>query len=183
MTRHPTFTTRQVTDVVDVGFLKVQVREIETPTGSTIERVVVKHPGAVAVVPIIDGDVILIEQYRAPAEALMLEIPAGKIDDPGHDHTDTARRELEEETGYTATRLTWLTELWTTVGFSDERITIFMAEGLANGHRSPVGAEEEAARIVRMPLDEAVAQVTAGSIVDAKTIAGILLAAMHRGTA
>ncbi len=183
MTDHPAFTTTQVTDVVDVGFLRVQVREIETPSGSTIERVVVVHPGAVAVVPVIDGDVILIEQYRAPAEAFVLEIPAGKIDDPLHDHADTARRELEEETGYTALHLTWLTELWTTVGFSDERITIFLAEGLSDGHRSPVGAEEEAARIVRMPLDEAVAMVRAGAIVDAKTIAGILLAAMHRGSA
>jgi ADP-ribose pyrophosphatase len=182
LTQHPTFTTREVAEVADVGFLKVQVREIETPTGSTIERVVVMHPGAVAVVPVIDDDVILIEQYRAAVDAFVLEIPAGKIDHPGHDHSDTARRELEEETGYTAAHLTWLTELWTTVGFSDERITIFLAEGLVEGHRNPVGAEEEAARLVRMPLDEAVALVAAGTIVDAKTIAGILLAAMHRGT-
>lgn len=169
--------------VVDVAFLSVQVREVETPSGDTVDRVVISHPGAVAVVPCIGDDVVLIDQYRAAADTHVLEIPAGKLDAPEDGKEETARRELIEETGLIAGELTWLTEIWTTVGFTDERIAIFAAEVVDEGARAPVGSEEEAARVVRMPLTEAVRRVRDGTISDAKSAIGLLLALDDRRAA
>ena len=166
----------------DLGFLTVTVRDVEVPGGEVVERVVIEHPGAVAVVPIIDGDIILIEQYRAPMERAVLEIPAGKLDTDPPDPEITARRELVEEVGYTAGRLTYLSEIWTAVGFTNERISLFLGEELVAGVRTPIGHEETAARVVRMPFIAAVDMVVAGDIADAKSVAGILLAA-RRGPA
>lgn len=151
--------------------------DVRVPTGEVVERVVVNHPGAVGVVPLIGDDVILIEQYRAPMERAVLEIPAGKLDTEPPDPLLTAQRELEEEVGYTAGKLTLLTEVWTAVGFTNERISLFLGEDLAPGVRTPIGHEETAANVVRMPFAKAVAMVVAGEISDAKSVAGILLAA------
>jgi ADP-ribose pyrophosphatase len=148
-----------------------------TPDGTAISRVIVAHPGAVAVVPIVGDDVILIEQHRVPVGRPLLEIPAGKLDIPGEDRRETAERELEEEIGFTPGRLEHLIDLLTTPGFSDECITIYVATDLAAVPARPTGAEEHHSRIVRMRLDEAVMQVRAGAITDAKTVAGLLLAA------
>ena len=169
--------------VLDLAFLSLQIREVEAPDGSTVERIVITHPGAVAVVPCIGDDVVLIEQYRAPADRTVLEIPAGKLDIPDQGSEETARRELLEETGLVAGELTWLTEIWTTVGFTDERITIFLADAVGEEARLPVGLEEASATIVRMPLAEAVRMVKAGTITDAKTAIGLLLAADVRSDA
>lgn len=181
MTSDNSFTILGTRDILDVSFLTVQMRTIAAPNGESIERVVIKHPGAVAVVPRIDDDVILIEQYRAAADGVVLEIPAGKIDHPSDDRAGTAHRELLEETGFVAQSMTMLTELWTAVGFSDERIAIFLAEDMTEATRAPMGAEEELARIVRLPFDTAVDMVTRGEITDAKSVAGLLLAAVHHG--
>lgn len=169
--------------VFDIAFLELQIRDILTPSGETVERIVITHPGAVAIVPCIGDDVVLIEQYRAAADTTVLEIPAGKLDDPGHTKEETALRELAEETGLRAGSLTWLTEIWTTIGFTDERIAIYLADDLTDGDPSPMGHEEHSARIVRMPLSEAVRHVREGTICDAKTAVGILLAAADRGSA
>ena len=181
MSTTPRFRRIATRTVADVQFLSFQVHDIETPAGETVERIVITHPGAVAVVAVDGDDIILIEQYRAAAGGPVIEIPAGKIDDPTHSKHETAHRELIEETGFSAHSLTWLTEIWTTVGFTDERIAIYLAEGLTPGDREPVGAEESAATIVRMPFDEAVMHVREGTISDAKTVIGILLAADQRG--
>jgi ADP-ribose pyrophosphatase len=169
-------------DVIDVSFLHVTMRDVRTPGGDVVERVVIEHPGAVAVVPIMDGDIFLIEQYRAPVDRNVLEIPAGKLDHDGESIAATANRELEEEIGLRARNLESLTTVWTSVGFSDEAIHVFLATDLEPGERTPVGHEEAAASVVRMPFAEAVELVTSGVIADAKSIAGILLAARH-GTA
>lgn len=176
------FSTVGSRQIADLGFLNVTVRDITTPTGTTVERVVIEHPGAAAVVPLIDGDIILIEQYRAPVDERLLELPAGKLDDGVGDPLHTAGRELEEETGYTAEHFEHLTDLLTTVGFSNEVISIYLATGLTEGERTPIGEEEVDASIVRMPFSEAVVAVEEGRIRDSKTIAGILLAA-RRGPA
>lgn len=168
--------------LLELSFLDIQMRQVRTPGGEVVDRVVIVHPGAVAVVPVIDGEVVVIEQYRAPASGVVIEIPAGKYDTPDEDPKSTARRELVEEVGLTADRLTFLTEIYTTVGFTDERIAIFLAEGLHAADRTPVGAEEEAATIRRIPLPEARRMVIEGTIVDAKSVVGILLAAAHLGT-
>ncbi len=156
-------------------FLRLDRAVVETPDGGVIERVIVAHPGAVAVVPLIDGDVILIEQHRAAVGRGLLEIPAGKLDIPGEPRRETAARELEEEVGYAPGRLEHLTDLLTTPGFSDECITIYLGTDLRPVEARPVGIEEDHASIVRVPLSDAVDRVLAGEITDAKTVAGLLL--------
>ncbi|MEA3511067.1 MAG: NUDIX hydrolase [Actinomycetota bacterium] len=163
--------------IAEEAFLRLDRATVVTPDGTSIKRVVVVHPGAVAVVPIIGDDVILIEQHRAPVGRPLVEIPSGKLDVPGEDRRETAERELEEEIGYTPGRLVHLTDLLTTPGFSDECITIYLATDLEAVPARPVGAEEHHARSVRMRLGEAVQQVRAGVITDAKTVAGLLLVA------
>jgi ADP-ribose pyrophosphatase len=166
--------------VMDLGFLRVETHSVRGPSGETADRIVILHPGAVAVVPIIDDDIILIHQYRAPVDDYVLEIPAGKLDRTDGSTSDAAHRELLEETGYQARTLIELTAILTAVGFTNEKITIFLAEDLTEGVTAPDGIEESAAAIVQMPFDEAVRRVVAGEIQDAKTVAGILLADAQR---
>ena len=167
----------------DLGFLRVDIATVRTPTGGEVERVVIAHPGAVAVVPLWGDDIVLIAQYRAPVDAVVVEIPAGKLDKVGEDRPAAALRELAEETGYVAHDLVHLTDLRTAVGFTNEEITIFYAASVTPGDAQPVGAEELEARVFTMPFRQAVEEVQSGSITDAKTVAGILLAERIRGTA
>ena len=161
--------------LLDLGFLEVTKRSIEAPNGSAFKRIVIEHPGAVAVVPMISDDVVLIRQYRAAARQRLLEIPAGKLDLDGEIAEDAARRELAEETGYIARDLVHLTDLWTAVGFCDERIGIFLASDVEGGTRHPIGPEEIDAEILRVPFDDALDLVMTGEIADAKTVAGLLM--------
>lgn len=163
--------------IAEEAFLRLDRATVVTPDGTSIKRVVVAHPGAVAVVPIIGDDVIMIEQHRAAVGRPLVEIPAGKLDIPGEDRRDTAERELEEEIGFRPGRLVHMIDLLTTPGFSDECITIYLATDLEAVPARPVGEEEHHSRLVRMRLEEAVQQVRAGVITDAKTVAGLLLAA------
>jgi len=162
------------------GFLGLERRTLTTPTGDTTERIVVTHPGAVAVVAIIEDEIVLIDQYRAAAGRVTTEIPAGKLDPSDTDKRVAAVRELREETGYEARTWKELTTMWSAVGFCDEQITIFLATDLSDGPRAPEGAEEQASTVRRMPFDEAVALVVSGELTDAKTIAGIMVADAHR---
>ncbi|MEN8235016.1 MAG: NUDIX hydrolase [Actinomycetota bacterium] len=162
--------------IAEEAFLRLDRRVVETPDGSVVERIVVVHPGAVAVVPVLNDDVLLFKQYRAPVERALLEIPAGKLDIPGEDPRETAARELEEEIGYAPGELVHLTDLLTTPGFSDECIRIYAGYELTPVAARPTGVEEHHAEIVRMPLSDAVALARGGEITDAKTIVGLLLA-------
>jgi ADP-ribose pyrophosphatase len=164
----------------DHGFIALENHRIQGPTGEVVNRVVVAHPGAVAIVPLIGDDIILIEQYRAPVDTFVLEIPAGKLDTADTSRVTAARRELLEETGYVAAELSRLTAILPAVGFSNEEITIYLAESLTPGESSPDGIEEHAATIVRMPFSQAVGKVLDGTIVDSKSIAGIMIAYAHR---
>jgi ADP-ribose pyrophosphatase len=167
---------------LDLGFLSVTERSIEAPDGTPFNRFVVEHPGAVAVVPLIGGDVVLLHQYRAAVGERILEIPAGRLDVRGEPPDVAARRELQEETGFVASGLVHLTDLWTAVGFSNEQISLFLAEDIKEGARSPIGPEELDAEIIRMPFDEALDLVVSGEIRDAKTVVGILLVANTRAS-
>lgn len=156
------------------------------PDGSTLRRDIVRHPGAVAVVAV-DGDaaggdepeVILVQQYRAALDAELIEIPAGKRDVPDEPPIDTARRELEEEIGMKAGNLEPLINIHHSPGFCDEYGHLFLATDLTPVPDRREGAEEQAMRVHRIPLSEAVAMCFDGGITDAKSIAG-LLAAAHR---
>lgn len=163
--------------IAEEAFLRLDRATIATPNGEIVNRVIVAHPGAVAIVPILDDDVFLFDQHRAPLGRNLLEIPAGKLDIPREDRREAARRELEEEIGFSPGRLDYLTDMITTPGFSDEVITIFRASDLEAIASQPVGVEEEHATIVRMPFSEALDRVYSGEISDAKTVVGLLLAA------
>jgi len=141
--------------------------------GRHLLRIVVHHPGAVAVVPVIGDDVILIEQERVPVGDRLLEIPAGKRDIDGEPLEVTATRECEEEVGWRPGRLTSLGGIYTTPGFSDERIWLFIGWDLERVPARPQGHEEEHAAVVRMPIAEALRRVEEGTIVDAKTVIGL----------
>lgn len=148
---------------------------VVAPDGRGFARDVLRHTGAVAVVPRIGDDVILIEQYRAAAGRPLLEIPAGKRDVPGEPPEETARRECAEEIGFAPANLEPLAEFFTGPGFTDEYMIVYRADGLTEVPSDPVSPEEASARVVRMSLAEARARISRTEIVDAKTIIGLTL--------
>jgi ADP-ribose pyrophosphatase len=155
------------------GFLRLEREHFEGPEGRPFERLVVRHPGAVAVVPL-DGDsVFLVRQFRTPVGRSLLEIPAGKLDVAGETLEVTARRECEEEIGLSPGRISHLRTILTTPGFSDERIDLFLAEDLSPVPARPDGIEEEHAEVVRMSFAEIEEAMGRGEIVDAKTLIGL----------
>lgn len=162
-------------------FATVRIDRVRMPDGTVADREVVEQDDAAAVVPLLDdGTVILLRQYRQPFGDYVLEIPAGKLDHEGEGPEETAARELVEETGWRARRLERLTAFRNSAGWTDEVTTVYLGTGLT--HEGVPDdfereAEEEDMEVVRLPLDEAVAEVRAGTITDAKTIIGLLLAA------
>lgn len=155
--------------------------EYLTPDGETIHRDVVRHPGAVAVVPVDGNEVVLVRQFRAPAERDLLEIPAGKRDVVGEAPEVTAVRELEEEVGLTTDSVVPLARFFNSVGFSDEYSHVFLATDLRPVPLDRQGPEEQHMTIQRVALDEIAAYVADGRIEDAKTVIGVLAALRHLG--
>lgn len=161
--------------VYDGALLHVVRDTVRTPSGGTSVREWIRHPGAAAVVPLFDdGDTLLVRQFRYPPRREFLELPAGKLDAEGEDPEETARRELEEETGHRAGRLTSLGTLYPCIGYADERIHFYLAEGLTPTEMAPSDGEHVVP--VRMPLADAVERARRGEIADMKTAAGLMLA-------
>jgi 8-oxo-dGTP pyrophosphatase MutT (NUDIX family) len=159
----------QVIDVVRSTWL--------APDGSEIRRDVVRHPGAVSVVPVLDsGEVVLVRQFRAPLGRRLLEIPAGKRDVEGEPAEVTAERELEEEVGLAAGRLEKLALFHNSVGFSDEESHVFLATELTEVPDDRQGPEEEDMEVVRVPLGDVRTLIASAEITDAKTVIGLLTA-------
>lgn len=155
--------------------IRVEKWQVALPNGETAMREIVKHNGASAVVPVDElGQVTLVRQHRAAIDKCTWEIPAGKLDYPGEDPFDAAKRELEEETGLQAASWRKLTSVYTTPGFCNERISIYLATGLSQ-HPSHPDADEFL-RVKKIPLSDAVAQCMAGEIQDGKTLVGLLMA-------
>lgn len=147
------------------------------PDGSTFEREVVRHPGAVSVVPLLDdGQVVLVRQYRAALDRLMLEIPAGKRDVADEPPEETARRELIEEVGLAPGTLRPLVRFHNSVGFSNEESHVFLGTDLTEADQDRQGVEEQFMEVVRIPLADTPAMIAAGDITDAKTVIGLTLA-------
>lgn len=153
------------------------VDEIEYPSGNRSVREVASHPGGAVVVPILPGnDVILVRQFRYPIEEFIYELPAGKLN-PGEDPAACARRELQEETGYAAGQLQLLTTIYTTPGFCNERLHIFLATDLRPSERGQQLEEGEASLTLEIvSLRRSMEMIERREIVDGKTICGILLA-------
>ena len=152
----------------------------ELSNGTLHKREVARHVGASAVVPVdADGTVWLVKQFRSPIDRILLEIPAGKLDYKGENRLEAARRELSEETGLTAGKWTHLTDIVTTPGFSDENISLYLAQELCPGESHP--DEDEFLNIVKMPLSELVDRVMRGEISDAKTVCAVMMAARALG--
>ncbi|MBX3064305.1 MAG: NUDIX hydrolase [Anaerolineae bacterium] len=154
--------------------IKLQVDSVELPNGQTSKREVIKHPGAVAMVPIdSDGRVIMVEQYRYTIGKMTLEIPAGTLK-PDEDVVVCAERELQEETGYKPGKLVKLGAIYLAPGYSTELIHLFLATQLVE---SPLNMDEdEFIEVKRLSFSEIIAQIAEGKIQDAKTISAIMMA-------
>jgi 8-oxo-dGTP pyrophosphatase MutT (NUDIX family) len=163
-------------DVVWSGWrISAATVQVDGPGGQRLERQVVHHPGAVAVVPLHDdGTVTLVRQYRAALDQAMWEIPAGLRDVAGEPADETARRELAEEVGLSAARLQHLTTFHNSPGFSDEAVVIYLGTGLSVVPDDRQGAEEQHMTVARFPLEEALAMVLDERITDAKTVIALL---------
>lgn len=161
-------------------FMHLDVDSVRFPDGSIGELEIIRHPGAAAVIPFAsdprgpDPTILLIHQYRYAANGLLYEIPAGRLN-PGEDARVCAERELLEEVGVKAGRVERLTTIWTTPGFTDERIHLFWATDLTTGQhaREP----DEFIEVTPKPLSEVLALIKSGEICDAKTCLAILFVA------
>jgi 8-oxo-dGTP pyrophosphatase MutT (NUDIX family) len=148
----------------------------EAPDGTRFEREAVRHPGAVSVVPLLGDEVILVRQYRAPVDRVLLEIPAGKRDKQDEPPEETARRELIEEIGMRPGRLEKLAEFFNSPGFCDEHSHVYLGTDLEQTQASAQGIEEQHMTIERVALEDVPGLIAAREITDAKTIIGLCLA-------
>ncbi len=156
--------------------IRVVVGTFAGPDGETFERDVIRHPGAVAVLPLHDdGTVTLVRQYRAPIDALLLEIPAGVRDVEEEPTEVTAARELAEEVGLEAETYEHLVAFHNAPGMSDEIVHVYLATGLREIDSSAQGPEEEAMSIEWHHLDDLAAMIADGRLTDAKTVIAVAL--------
>ena len=158
--------------VFDGKLLKVHRDAVRLPDGSTGAREYIRHPGAVAIVALFDdGRVLLERQYRYPQRREFIEVPAGKLE-PNEPHLETAKRELLEETGYSAAEWTRLGIVHTAIAYTDEAIELFLARRLTQGR--PQLDAGEFLETLTVPFGEAIAMVRDGRITDVKTVAELL---------
>ncbi len=158
--------------VFDGALLKVYRDAVRLPDGSMGAREYIRHPGAVAIVPLFDdGRVLLERQFRYPHHREFIEVPAGKLE-PGEPHLDTAKRELLEETGYAAAEWTRLGVIHTAIAYTDEGIEIFLAKKLEKRERKL--DQGEFLEVLVVDFAEAVRMIRDGRITDAKTVSALL---------
>ena len=171
MDRHLKETRLDSSLAYDGDFLKIHKDTVRLPDGKPTTREYIKHPGAVVIVPIFDdGRVLMERQFRYPMDRVMIEFPAGKID-AGEDTLLCAQRELQEETGYTATDWQFVCTIHNAIAYSDEHLEIFVARGLIEG---PAKLDDgEFLETYRATPDELLDGVRNGTITDVKTVIGI----------
>jgi len=157
--------------VYEGKLLKINKDRVRLPDGGESSREYVQHPGAVAIIPVLDnGNLIMERQYRYPLRRHFIEFPAGKID-PGEADLATAKRELLEETGYTAREWAYLTTIHPLIAYSDERIELYLARGLSKGERKLDPGEF--LDVLEVEPAQAMAWLREGKVSDPKTVIGL----------
>jgi ADP-ribose pyrophosphatase len=162
--------------IYDGKIIRVRVDTVQLPDGKESCREIVEHGGAVAIVPVEDDKVYFVRQFRKPVEKVLLEIPAGRLE-PGEDPEECARRELAEEIGYWPTELQQLSFFYSSPGFSNEVLYLYLARGLVK--KQADRDEGEFMKVETLSLPEALRRISAGEIEDGKTITGLLMASYY----
>ena len=158
--------------------LRLDVDAVRLPGGAEVELEMVRHPGAAAVVPLLDdGTVLFVRQVRYATGGWLLEVPAGKLD-PGEEPEACARRETEEETGFRPARLHALGWIWTTPGFTDEKIWLYLATGLEPSRQAL--QDDEVLAVERLDFEAALERAARGEIQDGKTVCALFRADAFR---
>ena len=161
--------------IYDGKVVHLEKWQVELPNGKLATREVIKHVGASAILAVNDDNqVYLVKQWRAPLAAVTLELPAGKLEQKGGDPLLAAQRELSEETGLSAADWHHLGYIYTTVGFCNERIDLYLARGLSMADAHP--DDDEFVETLTMPYDELYQMAISGQLTDAKTLAAVLMA-------
>jgi ADP-ribose pyrophosphatase len=167
-------TIKSTKQIYDGKIIKVSVSQVKCPNGNIAEREVVHHPGGVAVVPVDkDGYVYMVNQYRIPYDAMLIEVPAGKLD-AGEEPCVAAERELREETGIVAKRIDFIGHFYPSVGFCDEDLRMYIATGLEFGDTDP--DEDELVVVEKYHINVLVEMIMNNEISDGKTISAIFKA-------
>ncbi|MFQ5537649.1 MAG: NUDIX hydrolase [Gemmatimonadota bacterium] len=167
--------------VYDGRIVRLSLDKVRFPDGSTGELEMIRHPGAAAILPVLgrpegaDPEVLLLRQYRYAAGGFIYEVPAGLPRGPEESWEACARRELEEETGFRAGGIREMTRIFTTPGFTDEEIHLFVAWDLQEGRTNL--DDDEFVEVLHLPFSRVVEMVRTGEIVDGKTVATVLYAA------
>ncbi len=154
--------------------VNLRIDTVELPDKKYSKREIVEHPGAVGIIPIThDNCIIMVKQFRKAIEKYILEIPAGKLE-VNEEPRETAKRELKEETGYDSNQMEYLLEFYTSPGFSNEKVHLFLATDLIEGEACPeIG---EFIEITKIKIEDLMKMIDRGEILDSKTIIGINLA-------
>lgn len=182
MTEYEQLAEKQVSSrvIFDGDILHVRKDDITLPNGSPATREVIRHIGAVAVIPVDENkNVVMERQFRYPIDMVISEVPAGKLDSYDEDRFEAIKRELREETGYTADTWVDLGVYYPAAAYTDEKLTIWLATGLHKGEQDL--DEDEFLNIELVPLKKLVDEVMAGKITDGKTQVAILKAARYYG--
>lgn len=165
--------------IYDGRILKFKIDKVELPNGEVGERELVEHPGGVAVVAVDDDEnILMVEQYRKPYERNLLEIPAGKLD-KNEEIELCGRRELEEETGYTAEEFEYLGECYPSVGYTNEIIRLFLATKLTKTSQNL--DDDEFLNVYKLPIRDVIEKIMNNELADAKTVMGVMKAAVRLG--
>jgi 8-oxo-dGTP pyrophosphatase MutT (NUDIX family) len=176
------FVTQALDTVHSWAMFRLLRRTVKSVSGEVFERSYVSTPGAVACVAITEArEIILVRQYRATFDDMVLEIPAGMRDIEGEAPEVTAVRELQEESGYVAAEVVYMASMLSSPGVTDSTVQIFFATGLKRGEAQPHGPEEDSMELVVVPFSEALAMIDDGRLQDSKSVFGILLAAQRYG--